>query len=97
MLRFGLPFDSCQGDAKRLRQCLVAGYWRNGARWGPDGSYISVRGDKVGFIWKLFSAYGYKEMLKQVLHIHPNSVMFNRKPKSGWVVFHEIEETKKTQ
>ena len=33
----------------------------------------------------------------QVLHVHPNSVMFTRKPKSGWVVFHEIEETKKAQ
>ncbi|GJJ09371.1 hypothetical protein Clacol_003593 [Clathrus columnatus] len=77
MVRFGLPFDSCQGDSKRLRQCLASGYWRNGARWVMDGSYRSVRDDKV-------------------FHVHPNSVMFNRKPKSGWVVFHEIEETKKT-
>ncbi|KIJ47273.1 hypothetical protein M422DRAFT_164154 [Sphaerobolus stellatus SS14] len=78
MQRFNLPLQSCEGDAKRLRQCLVSGYWRNGARWVADGTYRSVRGDKV-------------------LHVHPNSVMFTRKPKSGWVVFHEIEETKKTQ
>ncbi|KAF8610574.1 P-loop containing nucleoside triphosphate hydrolase protein [Ceratobasidium sp. AG-I] len=32
-----------------------------------------------------------------VLHVHPNSVMFTRKPRTGWVVFHEMEETKKTQ
>ncbi|QRV86553.1 Helicase associated domain (HA2) [Ceratobasidium sp. AG-Ba] len=78
MTRFGLPLDSCEGDAVRLRQCLVSGYWRNGARWCADGTYRSVRGDTV-------------------LHVHPNSVMFTRKPRSGWVVFHEMEETKKTQ
>ncbi|KAF8515694.1 P-loop containing nucleoside triphosphate hydrolase protein [Hysterangium stoloniferum] len=77
MVRFNLPLDSCEGDGKRLRQCLVSGYWRNGARWVADGTYRSVRGDKI-------------------LHTHPNSVMFTRKPKTGWVVFHEIEETKKT-
>ncbi|CCO28847.1 ATP-dependent RNA helicase DDX35 [Rhizoctonia solani AG-1 IB] len=32
-----------------------------------------------------------------VLHVHPNSVMFTRKPRTGWVVYHEMEETKKTQ
>ncbi|KAG8923302.1 hypothetical protein FRC02_011231 [Tulasnella sp. 418] len=75
--RFGLPLDSCEGDAKRLRQCLVSGYWRNGARWMPDGTFRAVRGDTV-------------------LHIHPSSVMFTRKPRTGWVIFHEMEETKKT-
>jgi len=78
MQRFGLPLDSCQGDAKRLRQCLVSGYWRNGARWVADGTYRSVRGNVT-------------------LHVHPNSVLFTRKPRSGWVIFHEMEETKKTQ
>jgi hypothetical protein len=33
----------------------------------------------------------------QVLHAHPTSVLFTRKPRTGWVVFHEMEETKKTQ
>lgn len=47
MQRFKLPLDSCEGDAKRLRRCLVSGYWRNGARWVADGTYRSVRGDKV--------------------------------------------------
>ncbi|KAF8876040.1 P-loop containing nucleoside triphosphate hydrolase protein [Gymnopilus junonius] len=32
-----------------------------------------------------------------VLHVHPTSVLFTRKPRTGWVVFHEMEETKKTQ
>ncbi|KDN51841.1 hypothetical protein RSAG8_00390, partial [Rhizoctonia solani AG-8 WAC10335] len=76
--RFGLPLESCEGDAVRLRRCLVSGYWRNGARWSADGTYRSVRGDTV-------------------LHVHPNSVMFTRKPRTGWVVYHEMEETKKTQ
>ncbi|KAL4069208.1 hypothetical protein J3A83DRAFT_3500927 [Scleroderma citrinum] len=78
MQRFGLPVQSCEGDAKRLRQCLVSGYWRNCARWMADGTYRSVKGDKI-------------------LHVHPNSVLFTRKPRSGWVVFHEMEETKKNQ
>ena len=78
MQRFGLPTESCEGDARRLRRCLVSGYWRNGARWAADGTYRAVRGGAV-------------------LHVHPNSVLFTRKPRSGWVVFHEMEETKKTQ
>jgi ATP-dependent RNA helicase DDX35 len=47
MLRFGLPLQSCEGDAKRLRRCLVSGYWRNGARWVVDGTYRSIRGNKA--------------------------------------------------
>ncbi|KAJ7109093.1 P-loop containing nucleoside triphosphate hydrolase protein [Mycena epipterygia] len=78
MQRFNLPTESCEGDAKRLRRCLVSGYWRNGARWVADGTYRSVRGNRT-------------------LHVHPTSVLFTRKPRSGWVVFHEMEETKKTQ
>ncbi|KAF7338545.1 hypothetical protein MVEN_02080700 [Mycena venus] len=33
----------------------------------------------------------------RTLHVHPTSVLFTRKPRSGWVIFHEMEETKKTQ
>jgi hypothetical protein len=47
MQRFGLSIESCQGDAKRLRRCLVGGYWRNAARWVADGTYRSIRDDKV--------------------------------------------------
>lgn len=47
MQHFGLPLGSCEGDAKRLRECLVSGYWRNGARWRADGTYQSVRGNVV--------------------------------------------------
>ncbi|KAG8851147.1 hypothetical protein FRB96_009488 [Tulasnella sp. 330] len=78
MQRFGLPLDSCEGDQKRLRKCLVSGYWRNAAKFVErDGTFRSVRGETV-------------------LYIHPSSVMFTRKPRTGWVVFHEMEETKKT-
>ncbi|KAF9646866.1 P-loop containing nucleoside triphosphate hydrolase protein [Thelephora ganbajun] len=78
MHRFHLPIESCNGDARRLRQCLVAGHWRNSAQWCADGTYVSVYG-------------------KIPLHVHPNSVLFTRKPKSGWVIYHEMEETKKKQ
>lgn len=47
MMRFDLPTQSCEGDGKRVRQCLVSGYWRNGARWMADGTYRSVRNDQV--------------------------------------------------
>lgn len=50
MQRFHLPLESCEGDAKRLRRCLVSGYWRNGARWVADGTYRSVRGNQVRYI-----------------------------------------------
>ncbi|KAF9792296.1 P-loop containing nucleoside triphosphate hydrolase protein [Thelephora terrestris] len=78
MHRFSLPIESCDGDARRLRQCLVTGYWQNSAKWCEDGTYVSVQG-------------------KISLSVHPNSVLFTRKPKSGWVIYHEMEETKKKQ
>ncbi|KAF6764938.1 pre-mRNA splicing factor [Ephemerocybe angulata] len=78
MHRFELPIKSCEGDAKRLRQCLVSGYWRHSAKWQPDGTYLSVHGNKI-------------------MHVHPTSVLFTRKPKSGWVLFHDVEETKQLQ
>jgi len=31
------------------------------------------------------------------LSVHPTSVLFTRKPRTGWVIYHEMEETKKTQ
>lgn len=96
MSRFGLPTESCQGDAKRLRRCLVSGLWRNGARWVSDGTYRSVRGDVVclsNWVPIVLS----HEIWDQTLHVHPTSVLFTRKPRSGWVIFHDMEETKKTQ
>ncbi|KAF9532436.1 P-loop containing nucleoside triphosphate hydrolase protein [Crepidotus variabilis] len=86
MQRFNLPIESCEGDVKRLAKCLVSGYWRNGARWNADGTYRSIRGNMMNVI-----------ETKQILHVHPTSVLFTRKPRSGWVVFHEMEETKKKQ
>ena len=47
MHRFHLPIESCNGDARRLRQCLVTGYWRNSAQWCADGTYMSVHGKIV--------------------------------------------------
>lgn len=47
MHRFNLPIESCEGDARRLRQCLVTGYWQNSAKWCEDGTYVSVQGKIV--------------------------------------------------
>ncbi|ORY22759.1 pre-mRNA splicing factor [Naematelia encephala] len=45
--RFGIKVESCQGDAKRLRRCLVSGYFKNAARMMPDGTYRSARENAV--------------------------------------------------
>jgi hypothetical protein len=47
MHRFNLPIESCNGDVRRLRQCLVTGYWQNSAQWRADGAYISAHGKIV--------------------------------------------------
>jgi len=96
MHRFHLPIESCNGDARRLRQCLVTGYWRNSAQWRADGTYISTHGKIV----RLSPTYIYRAQTSfssQTLNVHPGSVLFTRKPKSGWVIYHEMEETKKRQ
>ena len=57
--RFNIPIVSCEGDAVRLRRCLVTGYFKvnrvvastdvqadqdqNAARMMPDGTYRSAR------------------------------------------------------
>jgi ATP-dependent RNA helicase DDX35 len=92
--RFGVTIESCNGDVKRLRQCLVRSYWRNSARWMGDGTYRSVHGGLVGpMILMCCSMCDHF----QVLHVHPKSVLFGRKPKSGWVIFHEVQESKMMQ
>ncbi|XAO24114.1 hypothetical protein I312_102904 [Cryptococcus bacillisporus CA1280] len=43
MERFRIPIVSCEGDAVRLRKCLVSGYFKNAAKMLPDGTYSSAR------------------------------------------------------
>ncbi|KIR58628.1 ATP-dependent RNA helicase DDX35 [Cryptococcus bacillisporus CA1873] len=43
MERFRIPIVSCEGDAVRLRKCLVSGYFKNAAKMLPDGTYRSAR------------------------------------------------------
>lgn len=97
MQRFSLPLESCEGDAKRLRKCLVSGYWRNGARWVADETYRSVKDDTVRLVFPGSTMHTLVLRSEQILYVHPNSVLFTRKSRSGWVIFHEMEETKKTQ
>lgn len=58
-------------------------------RIGPFGVTLQV------FLY--FSLTKFPPEGLQVLHVHPNSTFFTRKPSSGWVIFHDIEETKKIQ
>nr|ODN99714.1 ATP-dependent RNA helicase DDX35 [Cryptococcus depauperatus CBS 7855] len=45
--RFGIKAESCEGDAARLRKCLVSGYFKNAARMMPDGTFRSAREDAI--------------------------------------------------
>lgn len=45
--RWEIPIESCEGDQRRLRRCLVSGYFKNAAKMQPDGSYRSVRENAV--------------------------------------------------
>jgi hypothetical protein len=71
MQRFDVSIESCQGDAKRLRQCLVNGYKQNGARWVADGTYRSIRGNTVSLLQNLlkspFSRHGRCYMFTPIL------------------------------
>lgn len=66
--RFNIPIKSCEGDGKRLRRCLVSGYFKvgptshvsldqtdgnqNAARMMPDGTYRSAREGAVSHFYK---------------------------------------------
>lgn len=90
--RFSIPIVSCDGDAVRLRKCLVSGYFKNAARMLPDGTYRSAREGAVSC-----GKHGFDvNQLSQILHVHPSSVMFTRQPSTGWVIFHEVVETTKS-
>lgn len=69
MQRFSLPLESCQGDAKRVRRCLVSGYWRNGARWMADGTFRSVRGNKVSILKRLHPNRGTNDFQRPCTYI----------------------------
>lgn len=72
MQRFNLPLESCEGDAKRLRRCLVSGYWRNGARWAADGTYRSVRGNVVRTCWlRIHSVCLMRHTFRCYMYIRP--------------------------
>ena len=77
------------GDRLLAQCCSLARRWniqssqRRHSQYGPDSRPPSI--------------YLYILTLAQVLHVHPHSVLFTRKPRSGWVIFHEMEETKKIQ
>lgn len=43
--RFSVPLRSCisSGDATPIRRCLVSGYFKNAAKFSPDGTYSLLR------------------------------------------------------
>ena len=84
MQRFNLPTESCEGDAKRLRRCLVSGYWRNGARWAADGTYRSVRGTTVRF-YNFFELYTHSHIFSRYCMCTPTpSSLHENRPPDGW-------------
>lgn len=45
--RFRLPIVSCKGDDVAIRRCLVSGYFKNAAKFQPDGTYKLLTSDTV--------------------------------------------------
>lgn len=41
--RFSIPLKSCGGDTTPIRRCLVSGYFKNAAKFAPDGTYTLLR------------------------------------------------------
>eukprot|EP01027_Heterolobosea_sp_BB2_P018679 GEZU01026281.1.p1 GENE.GEZU01026281.1~~GEZU01026281.1.p1 ORF type:complete len:648 (-),score=93.75 GEZU01026281.1:63-2006(-) len=46
MNRFRIAIVSAEGDAERIRKCVVKGFFANYAVRQPDGSYATVRGNQ---------------------------------------------------
>lgn len=94
--RFGLPIVSCEGDAIRLRKCLVSGYFK--VRHPVDEELSTVRNAEPGQNAARMQPDGTYRSAREgaVLHVHPNSVMFTRQPSTGWVIYHEVVETTKS-
>ena len=107
--RFGIPIVSCEGDAVRLRRCLVTGYfkvgaidlkgidaWQNAARMMADGTFRSARENAVSHPSLPRRIIMDLSLVCQILYVHPSSVMFTRQPSTGWVIYHEVVETTKS-
>jgi ATP-dependent RNA helicase DDX35 len=65
----------------------------------PDGTYRSVRenavspaGNKLRSLLLTIHHLTYK----QLLNVHPSSVLFTRTPSTNWVIYHEVIETTKS-
>ena len=41
--RFEIEVKSCGSDHAAVRRCLVSGYFKNAAKFQPDGTYRSIR------------------------------------------------------
>lgn len=78
--------SSSNGDgaaaATAIRRCLVSGYFKNAAKFSPDGTYRLLREQD-------------RSSPAATLHVHPSSVMFTRTPSTGFVIFHDVIETTK--
>ena len=88
--RFRIPLVSAvatsDGDgaaaATAIRRCLVSGYFKNAAKFSPDGTYRLLREQD-------------RNSAAATLHVHLSSVMFTRTPSTGFVIFHDVIETTK--
>ncbi|GAA5941896.1 uncharacterized protein JCM15063_000812 [Sporobolomyces koalae] len=47
--RFSIPLISCGQDFEKVLRCLCSGYFRNAARWNPngDGTFLSIKENAV--------------------------------------------------
>lgn len=98
MQRFKIPIESCNDNDQAIRRCLVSGYFKNAAKFSPDGTYRLLRENAVSLLTCSMGVFDVPLKLPNLktLHVHPSSIMFTRTPSTGYVIFHDIVETTKT-
>ena len=70
----------------------TGGTLQNGFQMARIGHYKGIRYIIYSVLKKLCI-----DQSMQVFYVHPTSIMFTRKPRTGWVIYHDVEETKKAQ
>lgn len=104
LLRMGLPLQSCGGDSVAIRRAVIAGYFAQVARLGPDGQYRSVRDPAASTLSARRNQSSCASATAaddpSILYIHPLSVLHSlvtqsAAPKPQWILYHDLIHTSK--
>ncbi|AFZ79153.1 Helicase associated domain HA2 containing protein [Theileria equi strain WA] len=78
--------DSTQWD--NVRMCIAKSMWMNSAKLSVDSKSYTTMVRNIQYSHS-------KQVNNQTVHIHPSSVLFNRQPLPGFIVYNECTSTKK--